>query len=207
MYSTELPVRKGSVYNADQLPSSTRPAGELDGQVNTATARTPDPFGGQDVSRAAEELLSDTEDVYSRLHRKLAPVVHVLACLLWASVALDIYNRSLFCWHPILITAGFVGLMSEGILLAVNFRQLEGQRRAAAIQVHAYVQLAALLSIALGFWAIWQNKVSALFPRDFEQARCWFVLPGIHVLDNVFWSTPITPVLVMLAHCINACGH
>lgn len=85
--------------------------------------------------------------------------VHVLTGSLCLSVLLDQYNGTLFCWHPMLMTVGFLGLMAEGVLLAIDFRPLDGPRRVRAIQVHALVQLTSAASIAGAFWAIWQNKV------------------------------------------------
>lgn len=85
--------------------------------------------------------------------------VHALAGGLCLSVLVDQYNGTLFCWHPMLMTVGFLGCMAEGVLLAIDFRPLEGHRRVRAIQTHALVQLASAASIAVAFWAIWQNKV------------------------------------------------
>ena len=72
-----------------------------------------------------------------------------------------LYNGTLFAWHPILMSLGFLGAMAEGVLTAVKFRRLEGPPRAAAIQRHFWIQLLAVTAVAGGFWAIYQNKVNA----------------------------------------------
>jgi hypothetical protein len=50
------------------------------------------------------------------------------------------------------------GFMTEGILAAVKFRNLDGGPRVLAIQNHGWIQVAATLSTALGFGAIYRNK-------------------------------------------------
>ena len=157
MYSPDLPLRKGSIYSSDQLPASSAPAPTAEQALPSTSNMTPDPYGGESLSA---ERGSDVDDIYSVLHRKLVPVVHVLAAAMAVSVAIDALNGTLFSWHPTFMTLGFAGVMSEGILLAIYFRPMEpGPKRRAAIERHLYVQLAALGCIAIGFWAIWQNKV------------------------------------------------
>ena len=71
----------------------------------------------------------------------------------------SLFDRTLFSYHPTLMSVGFLGAMSEGVLTALKFRQLEGQQRVAAIQRHLYIQLAAAAAITAGFYAIYRNKV------------------------------------------------
>lgn len=84
-----------------------------------------------------------------------------LACciILAASQLPGIFSGVLFAWHPVLMSAGFLGLMTEGILRAVAFRNLEGLQRVRAIQRHGWIQGAASACISLGFAAIYANKV------------------------------------------------
>jgi hypothetical protein len=93
-------------------------------------------------------------------------IVRTLAVSLTVSVAVDIFTGrhgfELFSWHPVCITLGFVGLMSEGILLGTAFRSLDGPERVQAIIRHALMQLAACITIAIGFWAIYRNKVRVM---------------------------------------------
>ena len=156
MYSLELPVRKGSIYSGE-LPAST-----FAGKLGHSEKRMADPFTGTAPTSRDDEGAGRLEEdpcESSMGSKRLQLLVHVLAAFLCLSTTVDIYKGTLFCWHPICMTLGFVGLLVEGVVLAVNFRQLEGSRRVAAIQLHALLQGAAVLVVAGGFWAIWQNKV------------------------------------------------
>ena len=68
-------------------------------------------------------------------------------------------DTTLFAWHPIFMTAGFLAFMVEGVLTALDFRAREGMPRVRAIQKHATLQMAASACILLGFTAIVANKV------------------------------------------------
>ena len=86
-------------------------------------------------------------------------MVAVLTAL-WLAFAL--YDSSLFSWHPLLMSVGFVLLMTQGLVAAVQFRALDGPPRVAAIQSHALMQLRALLCIAVAFGVIVYNKVRSM---------------------------------------------
>jgi hypothetical protein len=162
MYSSDLPLRQGSIYKGP-LHNKHEPdqaGGQEPRDAHKAKATTP--VVEVDASTLHGSSCESAMGVWADPTKRrswLAATVHLLACALCLSTAMDLYNGSLFCWHPVLATLGFVGFMSEGMLIAVNFRHFEGPRRVLAIQIHACVQLAALASIAVGFWAIWQNKV------------------------------------------------
>lgn len=81
----------------------------------------------------------------------------ILATVVTLVVAM--YNGTLFAWHPILMSIGFLGAMAEGAITALKFRGLEGPPRAAAIMTHFWIQLLAVAAVSGGFWAIYQNKV------------------------------------------------
>ena len=70
----------------------------------------------------------------------------------------QVYAGELFPWHPILMGLGFLGVMCEGIIAAYRLRATDGSNRVAALQNHMWVQVAATISIMLGFWAIYYNK-------------------------------------------------
>ena len=70
-----------------------------------------------------------------------------------------VFSGVLFAWHPVLMSVGFLGLMTEGLLAAVRFRPLDGQARTSAIFHHAYLQIVSITCIFLGFLAIYKNKV------------------------------------------------
>jgi hypothetical protein len=69
------------------------------------------------------------------------------------------YQGELFAWHPLLLTLGFLGFVTEGIMVAVSFRPKEGMTRVTAITNHALIQAAATAFLTLGFYAIYHNKV------------------------------------------------
>lgn len=89
----------------------------------------------------------------------LRTIVRSSAIVLAVSITADAFNTTLFALHPIFISVGFLGFMSEGILQAHSFRSLEGSERLRTVWRHATVQIFACISIAIGFGAIYFNKV------------------------------------------------
>uniref|UniRef100_A0A061QZV1 Cytochrome b-561-like protein n=1 Tax=Tetraselmis sp. GSL018 TaxID=582737 RepID=A0A061QZV1_9CHLO len=65
---------------------------------------------------------------------------------------------NIFSWHPTCMGIGFILVMTEGILRAIEFRFLEKADRVQAIRTHGYIQLLALIFILLGFFSIYLNK-------------------------------------------------
>lgn len=78
----------------------------------------------------------------------------------WACV-LDM--RVLFSWHPTFMLLGFLGFMTLGVVRSITFRKLDGSPRVKAIQIHAFLQVGAVLCITLGLAAIVANKVDPLW--------------------------------------------
>jgi cytochrome b-561 domain containing protein 2 len=93
--------------------------------------------------------------------RALELAVHGTVAVTVATLCASLFDSTLFSYHPTFMSIGFLAAMSEGVLTALKFRQLEGQQRVAAIQRHLYIQLAAALAITAGFYAIYRNKVQA----------------------------------------------
>lgn len=90
----------------------------------------------------------------------LAQGCSIACCVAMVAVLLPaLYSGELFPWHPALMTVGFLGLMTEGMVMAFKFRPLEGGPRVQAIQRHGWIQGGAMLCIVLGFYAIYANKV------------------------------------------------
>lgn len=58
-----------------------------------------------------------------------------------------------------LCCCSLAGFMTEGILAAVKFRNLDGGPRVLGIQNHLWIQVASTVCVALGFLAIFWNKV------------------------------------------------
>ncbi|KAL6748955.1 cytochrome b-561-like protein [Haematococcus lacustris] len=90
---------------------------------------------------------------------RLKIALHVSVVLMVLSLCLSLFDNSLFCWHPVLMSAGYLLFMSEGIIAAIMFRHIDGHDRVHAIWGHAWLQLRSVLCIAAGFAAIYRNKV------------------------------------------------
>ncbi|CAD7703573.1 unnamed protein product [Ostreobium quekettii] len=85
---------------------------------------------------------------------------HGLGALTSLSLVLVLFDWSLFAYHPTCMAIGYLLLMCEGILEAVGFRSLEGDRRVAAITRHMWWQVSAVVCVGAGFGAIYANKVA-----------------------------------------------
>ena len=112
-------------------------------------------------------------------------------------------NTTLFAWHPIFMTAGFLAFMVEGVLTALEFRTQEGTPRVRAIQKHATLQIAASACILLGFTAIVANKVPWTAPLTMRE-----LLPGksaarfaMLVMAQCCFSWT-AGALVRISHCL-----
>lgn len=104
------------------------------------------------------ESVSEAEDSSPR-SMKTFYSIHALVILVVLSLVGVLFNGTLFSWHPALMSLGYLGFMTEGVVAAIKFRSLEGQERVRAIQFHALLQVAASACIAGAFYAIYQNKV------------------------------------------------
>ncbi len=56
---------------------------------------------------------------------------------------------------------GYIVFMTEGLIAAIHFRQLDGLERVKAIWSHALLQLRAVICVLIGFGVIYRNKVIA----------------------------------------------
>lgn len=90
---------------------------------------------------------------------RLNLLLHVSATLVSLSVAFTLYDGTLFGWHPLFMSLGFMLFMTEGLIGSVMFRQLDGPERVQAIWAHALMQGRAFVCILIGFVVIYQNKV------------------------------------------------
>lgn len=68
------------------------------------------------------------------------------------------YARTLFAWHPILMSIGYLGFMCEGIAVALRARDVDGNARVSRLMSHMWVQLSSIFCASLGFAAIYVNK-------------------------------------------------
>eukprot|EP00756_Hemistasia_phaeocysticola_P038926 Hpha_TRINITY_DN1678_c0_g1::TRINITY_DN1678_c0_g1_i1::g.48744::m.48744/K08371/CYB561D2; cytochrome b-561 domain containing protein 2 len=64
-----------------------------------------------------------------------------------------------FFLHPILMSVAFITLMGEGVVIASKAVILPaGAQRLRLLKLHMWIQIAAVLAAAGGFWAIYANK-------------------------------------------------
>ena len=89
----------------------------------------------------------------------LVASIYGLSASLVLSFCIYVLDGSLFAWHPVFMSLGFVTFMTMGVVRSVTFRALEGNARVKAIQVHAVLQLFALSCMFAGLAAVVQNKV------------------------------------------------
>jgi hypothetical protein len=107
-----------------------------------------------DSNIAKDASMESQTDVWMFRYTILA-----LSVILTISICLDILDGSLFSWHPVFMSLGFLTLMTQAVLMGWEFRGLDGAARSTAITRHALVQFAACICIGIGFWTIYQNKV------------------------------------------------
>lgn len=89
----------------------------------------------------------------------LSRVMHILVILTSLSIAFSVFDGTLFAWHPLFMSIGYLLFMAEGLMSALGFRMLDGPDRVAGINGHALLQIRATLAIILGFGVIYKNKV------------------------------------------------
>lgn len=85
--------------------------------------------------------------------------LHGVLVVVSLSIAFSLFDSTLFAWHPLFMSIGYLLFMAEGLISAVRFRHLDGPERVRAIQSHALWQLRAVLCVFIGFVIIYRNKV------------------------------------------------
>ena len=89
----------------------------------------------------------------------LVNMLHATVVLEALSIAFLVFDASLFSWHLVMMSIGYIIFMAEGLVASVMFRHLDGMQRVSAIWSHTVMQLRAVLAIAVGFGVIYRNKV------------------------------------------------
>lgn len=74
-------------------------------------------------------------------------------------IAYYLGDYSLFSWHPVCMSVGYMALMTEAVRTAVAFRTTTGEERVRQITKHMVLNLCALALIVVGFSAIYKNKI------------------------------------------------
>ena len=90
----------------------------------------------------------------------LVAIIYGLSASIVLTFCIYVLDGSLFAWHPVLMSVGFLSLTSLGVVRSITFRTLEGKARVKAIQIHAFLQICALSCMFAGLATIVQNKVS-----------------------------------------------
>lgn len=91
---------------------------------------------------------------------QLATPLRLCSCFLAVTVPLALLEpRTLFTWHPSLLTLGFFGLGAQGLLRARSARPADGSERVSLLWSHAAWQSGSAAAVLAGAWAIYENKV------------------------------------------------
>lgn len=85
--------------------------------------------------------------------------VHGLALATVVTMAATQLDGTLFRYHPVTMSLGFVLMMTEAILGAIKFRNHSGEERVRRITAHMLMNFAGVASIIVGFATIYVNKV------------------------------------------------
>lgn len=84
-----------------------------------------------------------------------------------ATMTWNVFDGSLFSFHPIGMTLGTLFLMTVGILQAIHAREAFGDQRTDRLGRHMWIQIAAASAVCIGFLAIFSNKVTfGLYGRN-----------------------------------------
>jgi len=138
-----------SDYSAVTVSESVSVSGQGRRRTGPAQSCNPVSCGGE-----------DGQDKMGRARTNYVPyMLHAMCIGSGLSIAACFLDGTLFGYHPTLMGIGFVLLMAEGVMASVSFRDMEaGPNRVDAIWRHLYVQVAAVLAVAGGFYAIYHNK-------------------------------------------------
>lgn len=83
----------------------------------------------------------------------------ILCCIfIVVTVLPSAYAGTLFAWHPIFMSFGYLIFMCEGISIAYRCREIDGQSRVGLLTRHLWTQVASVGCVSLGFAAIYTNK-------------------------------------------------
>ncbi|GLI61584.1 hypothetical protein VaNZ11_004000 [Volvox africanus] len=100
-----------------------------------------------------------TKPTQHRIIGRLTLALHCVVACVALSIAFILFDNTLFAWHPAFMSIGYVVFMTEGLIAAIHFRQIDGHERVKAIWSHALLQLRAVICIVIGFGVIYRNKI------------------------------------------------
>lgn len=90
---------------------------------------------------------------------------HALTLGLAGTIVYKLNDGSLFSWHPMLMSVGFLALMAQGIMRAIDFRRVTGEARTSRIFTHSALQNLGIVCSLGGFAAIYMNKNKLGYPH------------------------------------------
>eukprot|EP00798_Chlamydomonas_sp_ICE-L_P026603 gene26603-18374_t len=61
--------------------------------------------------------------------KHLSMMLHASAVIMALSIAFLLFDGTLFAWHPLFMSVGYLLFMAEGLLSAVMFRHMDGPER------------------------------------------------------------------------------
>lgn len=96
----------------------------------------------------------------ARLRRAatLPNAIHGLLFVHSLSLAFGCFDGTLFGWHPFSMSLGYLFFMAEGLVAAWSIRTTASEERVRGLEMHALMQLRALMFIGIGAGAIIHNK-------------------------------------------------
>ena len=116
--------------------------------------------------RREDEVAPEVERAgQARFVRRVAlGSVHTLAVALPVSLTWELFDQSLFAWHPVLMSTGFLLMMAEGVMMArrqaaPGYAETHSEaERDEDTLLHVALQVCAVLCVLLGFVAIYSNQ-------------------------------------------------
>ncbi|EFJ53321.1 hypothetical protein VOLCADRAFT_120257 [Volvox carteri f. nagariensis] len=94
-----------------------------------------------------------------RIIGRLTLALHCTVACVALSIAFVLFDNTLFAWHPAFMSIGYIVFMTEGLIAAIHFRQIDGPERVKAIWSHALLQLRAVICVIIGFGVIYRRKI------------------------------------------------
>lgn len=94
-----------------------------------------------------------------------ATVLQILLPLTCCSIAAKLLSHTLFSWHPVFISIGYLGFFGQGVLTSFAVREQEGDERSRLLTAHALWQLGGVSFVSLGAWATWVSRVDRGLPH------------------------------------------
>ena len=138
----------------------------------SGTASSPE-FSDSLTLRKEDEVAPEVERAGNRgfVRRIALGSVHTLAVALPVSLTWELFDGSLFAWHPVLMSTGFLMMMAEGVMMArrtgdPSYASTHTQEeRDEDMLLHVALQICAVANVVLGLVAIYSNQSALRRPH------------------------------------------